>query len=168
MVEKENIIKEKIKYGGLGDFKETYKYAYFWFEDQGFTLTEDTYSEKISGNAKEIEIEWTCSKKVTDYFKIKLSVRWHILAMTEVEVEIAGKKKNMNKFGELKIEIKGTLEKDYSNKWESSAFNKFLREIYQKYVIPQRTEQKEGDVAEVVQDFKENIKAFLELTGRKK
>ena len=87
--------------------------------------------------------------------------------MTDVEVEIDGKKKKMNKFVELGIELKGILEKDYSSKWGTSGYEKFFKEMYQKYVIPERTDKKEDEVRDFVQDFKEEMKAFLELTGRR-
>ncbi len=168
MVEKDTIIKEKVKHTGLGDLKASYKYAREWLDKEGYTIVEDNYSEKVvEGNAKEIEIEWTAWKKITDYFKITIKIKWKILKMTEVEVEIEGKRRTMNKFGEIALELKGILEKDYSSKWEVSPFTKFFKEIYHKYVIPQRTEEREKEVRDIVQDFKEEMKAYFELTGRK-
>jgi hypothetical protein len=108
----------------------------------------------------------TASKKLTDYYKSTLKFGWRILGMTDVEVEVDGKRKNMNKFIDLNIEIKGTLEKDYDNKWEPSAFQKFLKDIYQKYVVIERTREKEDEVKNHVQSFKEEMKAFFELSGR--
>lgn len=167
MVEKETVAKEKIKYGGLGDLKKSYTYAYSWLKNSGFSIVEDQYSEKVSGNEKEIEIEWTASKKLTDYFKTTMKIKWRILGMKDVEVEIDGKKKSMNKFVELGIEVKGDIEKDYNSQWEGSPFNKFLRDLYNKYIIPERTEQKEEQIKSAVQGFVDEMKAFLELTGKR-
>ena len=168
MVEKSTIVKEELKYKGLGDFKDVYEYAYNWLKDEDFVITERKYEEINKGDAKEIRFWWEVNKKVTDYFRISLDMKWQILNMREVEVEINGKRKKMNEFGELKIVIKGVLEKDYSSKWGLKGFNKFLREIYDKYVIPTRTEEMEIKVSEVVQQFKDEIKAFLDLTGKRK
>ena len=129
MTEKDTIVKEKIKYVGLGDLDETYKFARDWFWKEEYNLVEDSYSEKIKSTGKEIEIEWTAAKELTDYFKATLKIKWRILAMTDVEVEKDGKKKKMNKFGEFGMEFKGILEKDYSSKWEGSATQKFFKEI---------------------------------------
>ena len=155
MVERDTVVKEKIKFGGLAEFKEVYKFArdYFWKEE--FNLVEDSYTEKLSGTSKELDIMWTAAKKITDYFKITLRLKWKVLNMSEVEVESNGQRKKMNKIGELEIEVKGILEKDYSSKWESGALQKFFKDVYNKYVIPQRTEQKEEQVRDYVQDFKE-------------
>tara|TARA_Y100000310_G_C20445840_1_gene698358 strand:- start:287 stop:790 length:504 start_codon:yes stop_codon:yes gene_type:complete len=167
MVEKDTIIKEAVKFAGIGDFKGSYNHAYEWLKEEEFSITEENYVEKVSGDGKDIEIAWTASRTLTDYFKISLSIKWRILGMSDVETEIDGKKKKMNKFAEIKIDTKGVLVKDYDSKWEKTGMLKFLKDVYQKYVIPGRTKEKEGQVAEIVQDFKEEMKAFFALTGKK-
>ncbi|MEK6899062.1 MAG: hypothetical protein AABW79_03120 [Nanoarchaeota archaeon] len=166
MVEKDNIIKEKVKYSGLMSFKDAYKFARELLDKEGYSVTEDSYSEKVSGNSKEIEISWVATKKLSDYYKSALKIKWRVLGMTDVEVEVDGKRKNMNKVADLSIEVSGVLEKDYDNKWEGSSMQKFFKEVYNKYVVVERTHEKEGKVSDDVQDFKEEIKAYLELTGR--
>ena len=126
-------------------------------------LTEDKYEEKIKGDEKEVKILWTALKKVTDYFRIKLEVKWTARGMTDVEAEIDGKKKQMNKFSELKIDIKGTLEKDYESKWTGSPIQKFMKDVYNKFVIPATTTQREEEIREAVIGFKDEMKAFFDL-----
>ncbi len=166
MAEKDTITKQKIKYNGLGDFKAAYSFAHDWLKDRGFGVTEDEYSEKITGDSKEISFKWSASKKVSDYFKVSLSIGWRIDGMKDVEVEIDGKKKNMNKFN-LSIDIKGVLEKDTSGSWSGKPTHKFLKDLYHKFIIPERISQREDEVESAVDDFKEEMKAFFELTGRK-
>ena len=166
MAEKDTIIKEKVKYAGYGDFKNIYSYAHDWLKGEQYSVTEEQYIEKVKGSAKDIEIMWIASKKITDYFKIDINFKWKILAMEDVEVEVDGKKKKMNKFAELGIEIKGVLVKDYANNWKKSATTKFFKELYNKYIIPDRTNEMKLKVEKDVQDFKEEIKALLELTGK--
>jgi hypothetical protein len=168
MVEKDTIIKEQFRYNGMADFKDTYEYAHAWLKDEDYAINEEKYEEVAKpGDAKEIRVKWVCNKKITDYFRIALEIKWQILNMTDVEVEIDGKKKKMNKFSELKIELKGVLEKDYNSKWGAKGFNKFLREVYNKYIIPQRTEEMEIKTVEIVQEFKEEMKSYLNLTGKR-
>ncbi|MDP4038989.1 MAG: hypothetical protein Q8P57_00180 [Candidatus Pacearchaeota archaeon] len=167
MVEKDVIAKEQVKFAGFVDFKELYNFCYDWLKGELFNIIEVNYTEKVKGDAKELEIVWQATKKVTDYFRILFDIKWKILEMKDVEVEIDGKKKKMNKLAELKIDIKGTLEKDYNSKWEITPTMKFFKEFYQKYIIPNRTEQMEEKVQEALQEYKEEIKAFLELTGKK-
>jgi len=167
MAEKDTILKEKIQHSGILDFKGLYEYAYGWLTGEGYFVTEEKYSEKISGSAKEIEIIWVATKTLSDYFKVELTVQWLIINMTDVEVEIDGKKKKMNKAVQTILKNKGVLVKDWQSTWESSAFSNFLRNVYDKYVIPARISQMEDKVVEDVQDFNGEIKAFLELTGRR-
>lgn len=166
MVERDPVIKEKLKHTGLGDFKGAYKFAREWLAKEDYEVTEESYSEKVSGNSKDLDIEWVATRKLTDYYKVVFKLKWKLIALTDVEVEIDGKRKGMNKFAELSIEMRGVLEKDYDSKWEHSAFEKFFKDVYNKYVVIERTKEKEKWIRESIQEFKEEMKAFLELTGR--
>jgi len=167
MVERYTIVKEEFRYNGIANFKDFYEYAHGWLKDEDYVIHEEKYEEKHSGDSKELRIKWVCNKKVTDYFRIALELRWQVLNMTDIEVETNGKKEKMNRFSELKITVKGMLEKDYNSKWGASGFQKFLREVYDKYVIPSRTEELEIKVQEVVQEFREEMKAYLNLSARR-
>ena len=166
MAEKDVVIKEVIKYAGYGDFKNFYSYAHDCLKGEKYSVTEDSYTEKVKGSSKEVEIAWTASKKLTDYFKVEIGVKWRILGMEDVDVEIDGKKKKMNKFAEVKIEAKGTLIHDYSNQWNKNAQTNFFKSLYNKYIIPDRTEQMKDKVEQDIKDFKEEMKALMELTGK--
>jgi hypothetical protein len=166
MADKEQIIKEKVSNSGYFDFTGLYSYAHSWFKDEGYGVDEEKYTEKVKGSSRDINIEWKATKKQSDYFKFEYSIKFEIKELTEVEVETDGKKKKMNK-GSLEIEVKGVLIKDYDSKWESSPFNKFMRDVYNKYVIPSRVNDMKDRVANDVKNFKEEIKAYLELTGRR-
>jgi hypothetical protein len=52
-----------------------------------FDTLEKSYNEKVSGNSKDIEIEWESIKKVSDYFKYEIKTKFRILGMTDVEVK---------------------------------------------------------------------------------
>ena len=166
MVEKEEVIKEKITHSGVFNFSEFYSYAHSWLKEEDYGVAEEKYNEKVSGNSRDITIEWKASKEVSDYFKVSIKVEFQIEGLVDVEVEVDGKKKKTNK-GKVTVDIKAALLKDPESKWESSSFNRFLREIYNKYIIPKRLENVQGKVISDVQDFKEELKSFLELTGRR-
>ena len=72
----------------------------------------------------------------------------------------------MNK-GKISAEIKGSLVKDPESKWDKSHVWRFLRDIYNKYIIPARVETQEDKVMGDVKDVKEDVKSFLELQGRR-
>lgn len=167
MVEKDVITKERLRHAGFGNFKHIYSYAYNLLIDEDFDVTEDLYEEKVGPSSKDIMIEWAASKKLTDYYKASLKIKWKILGLADVEVEIDGARKKMNKFAEMTIDVKGILEKDYRSKWEVSAFKKFLSDVYHKYIVLERTEKKEGEVRNYVKGFLEGMKAFMDITGKR-
>lgn len=168
MAEKELLIKEKIEQEGLFTFKDFYKYAHQWFKDEKYdSIIEEKYQEKLSGNEKELVIEWKTSKKLSDYFKAEISIKMEVLNMIEVEAEIDGKKKKTNK-GKVSAEIKGTLVRDPESKWNSTPFYRFIHEIYSKYVIPARVNELNDKVVDDVRDFKDYLKVFFSHQGLRK
>src|SRR3989344_3219401 len=127
MAERDLILKEKLEHSGIFDFPEFYSFAHSLFKEEGYGVNEDKYSEKVSGNKREISIEWKATRDMSDYFKFQIKIKFEISDMTEVEAEINGEKKKMNK-GKISVEIEGILVKDKDGKWENSPFNRFLRD----------------------------------------
>src|SRR3972149_7754904 len=106
MVEKDQIIKEKLDHAGIFNFSELYTFMHMWLKDNLYGVNEEKYSEKVSGAARDISFEWKATRKMSDYFKIEHTIKVEIAGLTEVEVEIDGKKKKMNR-GKIAMEIKG-------------------------------------------------------------
>ncbi len=167
MADKEQIIKEKFDYSGLFDFNGFYSYAHnFLKEDKGYGVVEEKYSEKVNGNNRDITFEWTCTKKMGDYFNFEIKMKIEAGGMSDVEVDIDGQKKKMNK-GKISGELKANFIKDPSSKWDTSPLNRFLKDIYNKWVIPNRVEDTKSILENDVKGIKEEFKAYLELTGRR-
>lgn len=166
MADKDLIIKEKVSNSGIFDFSGFYKYAHDWLEDENYGVIEDKYSEKVAGNARNLYIEWTAVKSFSDYFKIEIKIKFYIDNLTDVEVEIDGQKKKANK-GVVTVELKGTVIKDPSSKWDTAPYLQFMRNLYNKYVIPARVESMDEKTMADVKTLKDELKAFLELSGKR-
>jgi len=166
MSDKSQVIKEVVEHTGIFDFKSLYSFASRWFKDENYDVFEEKYQEKLAGNVREISIEWKCTKKLSDYFKYEIGVKWKISDLAEVEVEIEGKRKKSNK-GKVNLEVKGTVIKDPDSQWDSGPLFRFLRDFYNKFVIPSRVMNTEEKLIGDVKSFKDEIKSFLELSGRK-
>lgn len=167
MAEKDTVFSSNVKYGGIFSFKDFYQFCHDWLtEETGLDVAENKYEEKISGDLKNINVEWTGEKKVTDYFKFEVKVGFKITGLTKVEVVQDGRKVQTNK-GAVKISVKGILVRDYEGKFETNAFQKFLRSIYEKWVITSRIEQMEEELIGSCDDFLGQAKAYLDLEGRK-
>ncbi|MBR9701752.1 hypothetical protein GOV13_02420 [Candidatus Pacearchaeota archaeon] len=167
MAEKDTIFSSEIKSKGFFNFKEFYKFCYEWIDDEiNIEMSEKKYEEKLSGDSKEIIIEWEEARKFSDYFKFEMKVEFVVRNMKDVEINQGGKKVKINS-GDLKVKVKGILVKDYDGKFETSAFNKFLRSIYEKWVITARIEQFEDKIVGDCDKFLAQAKAYLVLEGKR-
>lgn len=166
MADKELIVSEKLEQEGLFSFPSTYKFAHSWLKDKNYLVNEKKYTEKVSGEKKDIKVEWEVSKKISDYFNYEMNIKFETFGMSEVEVEIDGTTKKMNQ-GRMVIEFKGTLVKDPKGEWNSTPFYRFLRDTYNKYIVPKRIDDMEGKIFKDVTDLKEEIKALQDITGKR-
>jgi len=166
MVEIDFISESKVKHDGIFDFKEVYRFLYTAFNDKLYDLEEIAYSEKNTATGKEIDFHWVASRKISDYFRFKIKVDWLILSMTSVEVTKEGIKTKMNK-GSLEIKFSCFLEKDYESRWEGTAFLKFLRGLYDNYVIKSRIVDYERRLLMEMTEFADQAKAFLVLEAKR-
>ncbi|MEX2017146.1 MAG: hypothetical protein WD876_01605 [Candidatus Pacearchaeota archaeon] len=167
MSEKETIFSSKIKYNGIFLFKDLYKFCYEWLkEETGLEIVENKYNEKLSGDAKEIEVEWTGTNEMTDYFQFEAKIGIKVGGLKKVEVNKGGAKVEMNS-GSVEISMKGNLVRDYEGKFETTAFRKFLRSIYEKWIIASRIEHYEDKIISACDEFLSQAKAYLDLEGKR-
>lgn len=165
MAEKDLVFKQTLKHKGFFDYSELYSFCYGWLKDHKYSLSEDSYTEKVQSNGRDIEIEWSAKKKVSDYFKEELSVKFTFSGITDAEVMVEDQKVSTNK-GSLKIAISATLVKDYDDQWSKTPFYKFLRGIYDKYIIRNTTDLYGGKLGDTAESLYNDIKAFLNLSVR--
>ncbi|MFA6022706.1 MAG: hypothetical protein WC781_01315 [Candidatus Pacearchaeota archaeon] len=166
MAEKDKITESKVKYSGIFDFKEVYQFVYRWLDEEDYWIEEKKYIEEVSGDTKKVEIQWIASKKISDYFKFEHKLNWRIIGLTSIEVEKNGKKIKMNK-GNFEIKIASTLVKDWEGTWEKQPYMKFLRGLYDRFLIEGRIKSYEIKCFLDGQDLAEQIKAFFAIEGMK-
>jgi len=167
MAETETVFSSKIKYGGVFSFKDFYKFCYDWLaEETGLNMEESAYGEKISGDSKEIRIEWKGDKKLTDYFRFDIKVEFLILGLKNVEISQGGAKIKSNN-GSIEVKVKGILVSDFQGKFDTSSFKKTLRGIYEKWIIPSRVTEFENKIAGDCDEFLGQAKSYLDLEGKR-
>ena len=168
MAEKETVFSSAIKYAGIFLFKDFYKFCYEWLtEETGIDpLSEVKYEEKLKGDQKDIVVEWEGERELTDYFRFDVKIRFEIRGLKKLEM-MKDRKKIKTNDGSVKINVKGILVRDYKGKFEMSAFNKFLRSIYEKWVIASAVEEFKGKIAGDCDEFLSQAKAYLDFEGRK-
>jgi len=174
MADKERLSKERVEQIGLFDFAGLYRYMHWWLKvKEYYGVTETKYGEKLNAKGdKDVDIIWRATKssdyigETSDYFRIEHIIKFEIRGMTDTEVEIDGVKKKLQK-GRIWIELKSWLVKDYGSKWDRTPFMRWLRYAYNEYVIPGRVEYYEDKTADDCRDFKEDIKQFLDMVGKR-
>jgi len=67
----------------------------------------------------------------------------------------------------IEIKVTGFLEKDYEHRWETTASAKFMRGIYDRYIIRSRIESYEYKIVEEVDELVAQAKSYLEVEGVK-
>ena len=164
MAEKDNVFSGKLKHKGIFDFKDFYRFAYMWLVDKNYWVIEKEYSEKVQQNGKEVVIQWDATRRISDYFRFDLKIEWRIIGMKDVDVEKNGDKLTLNK-GDMEIKLSATLVKDYESRWENTSFYKFLRGMYDRYIIRGRIEDYEGKIFMEGEELLAQLKSFLALEG---
>jgi hypothetical protein len=167
MVEKETVFSSKVKYGGIFPFSDFYQFCYNWMVDEeGYEVAETKYTEKIKGDGKDVKYEWVATKKITDYIKFEIKINVEIIALKKVEV-MQGNAKVKTNDGTIEIKVKGTMLRDYEGKFETNAFQKFLRSIYEKWIIVATINQFEEKLVTTCDEFLAQAKSYLDLEGKK-
>ncbi len=167
MSEKDKIFSTGVKWVGVANWRSFYRFCYDWLmeETRMNWIQEEKYEEKLNGNMKDIDVKWVGPKKMTDYFRLWLEVKFEIRDLVDVELNKDGQKINANK-GRFKIIVDGFLERDYQGKFERGAIEKFLRGIYERWVIPSRIDQFEGKIFGECDEFVNQAKSFLTMGGQ--
>ena len=165
MAEKDRIYKGKVKQTGIFSFKDLYEFLYDYLTDQNYDIFEDKYTEKLKGDSKDMEIKWTATKEVTDYFRYEFYAHWVIVGLKKVKVKKDGEELVMDQ-GTIEIKFEAHLVKDYEHRWENNPFWKFLRAIYDRYLIKSRTTDYENDLFSEINEIVKQTKSFLAIEGQ--
>jgi|TARA_Y100000310_G_scaffold345031_1_gene461295 hypothetical protein len=166
MAEKESLFSSQLKYVGIVSFKDFYQFCYDWLTDElGMEVAEEKYTEKIK-EEKDLEIKWVAEKDMTDYFRMQIKVGFKVFNLQKVEIAEGGAKVETNK-GDIRLKAEGIIIRDYKGKFETTATNKFLRGIYEKWVIPSRIEEFKAKIVGNSDEFLSQAKSFLDLEGKR-
>lgn len=165
-MEKDRIFKGNVKQKGIYNFKDLYEFLYDYLLDQNFDIFETKYTEKVEGESKNLEIVWTATREISDYFRIEIRLHWFVFGMKKIKVKKEGKEITMDS-GTIEIKMEGYLQKDFENRWENHPFWKFLRGLYDRYIIKSRVNDHEIKVFEETNEVATQAKSFLAVEGRK-
>ena len=162
---KKKVFEQNLKHEGYWSYKELYDFSYLYLKEEDFVLFEKKYEEKVNERGKDLKVDWYVYRKVTDYFKYTFDIQWRVRGLVDAEAEVGGKKTKTNK-GEIKVKVIGILERDYEEKWEKKPLWKFLRGIYDKYIMRTTIDEHEEKLVNEATDFFNELKSFLNLESQ--
>lgn len=152
-----------IRYKGVFDFEGLYRMMHAWIINKRFLFHEKLYKDKVyTPFGNELEIEWEAEKKVTEYIKQHIAIKFHLWDFAEVEVIKDGKKVKMTK-SRMEIKFDATLEFDYMKKFEKGGkFAEKLGKFYQEKIIYWEWRIKYANpLAYQIYDLHNKVKTFL-------
>ena len=135
----------KIETSGIVDLNGLYENVWEWFRENKYNTLEANHTEKVAASGKEIKIVWSGYKDPDDYVRFWIEVEMWILRANDVMVEENGKKVRRQR-GDLEVTFTSYFNKDYRHRFKSSAAGRFLRELYEKYLIKSKLEKREDDL----------------------
>jgi len=114
-----------IKFSGIFDFDSLYGNIISWLKNREYKFSETKYNYKPAGLGKELEIAWEAEKKITHFYKWKYTLDFHIWDYQDIEVIQDGKKNALVK-ARLELKLMGTVEMDYSKRFNTPFLRKLL------------------------------------------
>ena len=118
-----------IRYSGVFDFDKLYKEMHDWFMKNSYGFEEKQHDDRAKDRGRDIEIVWNGERKVDEFVKFLINVRFVIEEFNKVEKLDSGK---------LLIEISASAILDYTDRWNRKPFSNFLFNVYTKYIIKEK------------------------------
>jgi hypothetical protein len=116
-----------VKYSGTFDLNGMLRMMHGFLLNKNFDFYETLHKAKVP----ELELEWLAEKKVTEYEKWYLELKFHFYDLRQVEVDVQGEKHKMTE-GRFTILFSGGTERDYQDSWDvsSSSTKARLKKFY--------------------------------------
>lgn len=129
MAEIEMIKSISFGYSGVFSLKDVYNLVHKWSKLHRIPVYEKEQIEKETQDSQDTLINFEGKREEDDYFatKFKVKVICKDLKTTKRKNELVYK-------GNVTINIKAVLIKDYDDVWSSNFFSNFIRAIWDKYI----------------------------------
>lgn len=152
----------KVSQDSTFDMQELYKLGRLWFDKHNYDFYEKEYLSTQKEESKSASIKWEAERKVDDYIKFHIETRVKFKNLRDVQ----GKKKMLNS-GEVSFTIEAYIEKDYESSWEKGFMTKFLRAVYDTFVLRSKIEKDKERLDREAKEFFHEIRTFLKCNPAK-
>jgi hypothetical protein len=153
---------EIISYEGYFSVADIYNLINRWTAERSWDKYDKLHEVKIKEDGRHIDLYLEPNKGISDYAKFIIEIKASFSKVTDVEVEVDGKKMHLQ-HGSAKISLTGVIVSDYEGDWESSPKFQFLRTIYDKFVYREHTKDMAQMLKDEVKRLKNEITAHLNM-----
>jgi len=161
-MEEITVASARIKYAGKFDLGDYYRLLYDLFRSLGYDVEEQKYKHKTKPEGDEIELEWNCYKKVDDYTRFKIFAKTLIVGLHKVQVQVEGVTTSKH-VGDCELSFKAVLQTDFTNRWETHPFLKFMKGFYDAYIYKGQLEEWKVKILEDMNTVENEMKAFFNM-----
>jgi hypothetical protein len=154
---------KSVKFEGKFVLDDVYKTIAKWGKNKQYNICENEYATKKDGKLQTLKIRLDVYKKITDYVKIGLFV---IVKATDIS-NIKYKNKNMQE-GSILINLTSYVKKDYEDTWTRKTTSRFLRELYERFIVSNRFDKYEEEIGNDLKSLKLCLKDFFRAPAFKK
>ena len=152
----------KIEQEAVFNFADLYKLMKSWFDFHRYDFYEREHVDISQEEAKSDFLKWEAERKVDDYVKFHIEMRIKLINVKEVHL-----KESMGVQGGINIKFESFLEKDYEDNWEKNFFIKFVRGLYDHFLLRDRFARYGNELKDETYDIFNQVKAFLRLRSVK-
>lgn len=154
----------KIKQSLTFDIKDIYKSFKSFLKERGYGVEEKEYSESGNEGGEKIHFLWQCKKKMDSYTALVIEVRFSSDTVPVVMEDEENKKALQE--GNVSLAIGGFIAKDIEDDWAirvKTGFDRFLRELYDKFGKGQKFEEYEGKLKKDIEAVLYDMKTYLKM-----
>ncbi len=163
MVERHLVIDHlKLSYEGLFNAAELYNLIVSFFYEKGWDWYEKMNEEQVTPTGKQIRILIAPWKSSSDYHKLTIHMKIHMIDVRDVEIEQDGKNIKVN-HGIVRITFDAYVVSDRKGKWSRDPLKWFIGTVAEKYFFKDHFAKFQRWVTSDVDDLHNKVKTYLNV-----
>lgn len=148
----------KVSLEGIFNLADLYHLIKDWLEFNGYNFFEKEYIDTLAESGKTMSVTLVGDRKVNDYAKMNIQVKIKVENAKEVEF-----KKGTGLKGKITIGFESFVERDYEKEWEKNFLLRFIRAVYDKFIIKEKLDEYHNELDDETQGLYHKVKAFLNM-----
>jgi len=155
--------KEELHFTGIFNYKDFFNMLYNVVTANGYTIMDDSHTQKEGDTGTEVEVKWEFERRVDDYTKFHIIIYYLITDMKEVIIKKEDGSEVRTNEGNVYVKINGAIELDWQNRWERTEFLKKMRNFYNRYLYKPVIDDYIIKMSAMINTIAEELKSFFKV-----